>query len=228
MGTERDVTRRGVTAGGVTGDDVGRRRKPRPCAGGARLERAGSGAAAVIVVALAFGVLLAAPAHAAEAPKEQPIAVVASGEGIAPGAPAWVRQHVSEVLSGKRTGQAAAGSRRLSKVQRTSWIGCKTVWAYRGYNHWLGYTLFRYYQQVSWCSNGYGIYSYARDRWPETHVGWRFNGHIGSSITGGSSSRSAWTQGSFSFCVGSCYDHKYPWVLIDVNYNGGWNAYAGG
>jgi len=40
--------------------------------------------------------------------------------------------------------------------------------------------------------------------------------------------KSAWTQGSFAFCVGGCFDHKYPWVLIDVNVNGGWNAYAGG
>ena len=221
MVTESDVGR-----GGVTGGDVGEGAS-KPCAVGGRLEPTGFGKAAAIVVSLAFALLVAAPAPAADAPREQPVGVVASGEGIAPGAPAWVRQHVAEVLSGKRTGHAA-GSRRLSKVQRTSWIGCKTVWAYRGYNHWLGYTLFRYYQQVSWCSNGFGIYSYSRDRWPETHVGWRFNGHIGSSVTGGSSSRSAWTQGSFSFCVGSCYDHKYPWVLIDVNSSGGWNAYAGG
>ena len=203
-----------VTKGGFAACNTGRRRV-----------RAGW---AVLLTLTAVLVVVAAPASAAERPERDAIPVVASGEGIAPGAPEWVRQHVAEVLAGRGGGQTTARSRKLAGVQRTSWIGCKTVWAYRGYNHWLGYTLFRYYQQVSWCSNGYGISSYARHRWPETHAGWRFNGHIGSSITGGSSSRSAWTQGSFSFCVGSCYDHKYPWVLIDVNSQGGWNAYAGG
>jgi hypothetical protein len=178
------------------------------------------------LLTLVVALLVAAPAGAKEKPEKDAVAVAASGEGLAPGAPAWVRDHVAEVTGGK----APLGpvSRSLSGTKRASWYGCKTVWAYRGYNHWLGYTLFRYYEQVSWCSNGLSIYSYGRDRWPETHVGWRFNGHIGSSITGGSTSRSAWTQGSFSFCVGGCYDHKYPWVLIDVNVNGGWNAYTGG
>jgi hypothetical protein len=182
----------------------------------------------VVVLATAVLLLVAAPASAARSPERDPVPVTATGEGIAPGAPAWVRQHVADVLAGKGGGGSTTASRRLAGAQRTSWVGCKTVWAYRGYNHWLGYTLFRYYQQVSWCSNGFGIYSYVRDRWPETHVGWRFNGHIGSSLSGGSTSRSAWTQGSFAFCVGGCFDHKYPWVLIDVNVNGGWNAYAGG
>ena len=49
--------------------------------------------------------------------------------------------------------------------KRAAWFGCRDVYAYRGYNHFAGYNLFRYYQQVSWCSNGYSIYSWSRFRW---------------------------------------------------------------
>lgn len=184
--------------------------------------RCAAGVALVAALVLAGVAAAAPPAPGEKKPETELVPVESSGEGIAPGAPQWVRERVAEILAG------TPKPRTLSRTKRSSWYGCRTVWAYRGYNHWLGYTLIRYYEQVSWCSNGFSIYSYSRERWPETHVGWRFNGHIGSSITGGSYSRSAWTQGSFSFCVGACYDHKYPWVLIDVNLYGGWNAYTGG
>ncbi len=181
------------------------------------------------ILAVTVALVVAAPAAASEPAKEkekpakQIVPVTSSGEGLAPGAPDWVAQHVAEVTA---TGPEAPASPAGAQV--TMAIGCRTVWAYRGYNHWLGYVLIRYYEQVSWCSNGFGIYSFGRDRWPETHVGWQFNGHIGSSITGGSYSRSAWTQGSFSFCIGACYEHKYPWVMISVNADLDWNVNTGG
>lgn len=173
------------------------------------------------VVAALVLAAFAAPAGAKDPPAKEPVPVSASGEGIAASAPEWVRRHVAEV-----TGTPAP--RATARLRRVAWIGCRTVWAYRGYNNWLGMTLFRYYQQVSWCSNGFSIYSFGRDRWPETHLGWRFDGHIGSSITGGSYSRSAWTQGSFAYCLAICYDHKYPWVTISVNADGDWNYGTGG
>lgn len=188
----------------------------------------------ILLLALVAVLAVAGPASGKE--KERPqdsVAVSASGVGIAPNAPDWVRERIAAIHAGRieqaEIPEASGMTARAPQALRpASWIGCRSVYAWRGYNHLLGYNLFRYYQQVSWCSNGFGIYSYVRDRWPETHVGWRFNGHIGSSLSGGSTSRSAWTQGSFAFCVGGCFDHKYPWVLIDVNVNGGWNAYAGG
>jgi hypothetical protein len=175
--------------------------------------------------AIALCVLVvAAPAAAKDGdPDREPVAVSRAGEGVAPGAPEWVRRHVAEV-----TGAAPSAPRAFARARRTAWIGCRTVWAYRGYDNWLGMTLLRYYEQVSWCSNGFSIYSYGRDRWPETHYNWQFDGHIGSSITGGSYAKSAWTQGSFSFCLGTCYDHKYPWVTINVNADGGWSYGTGG
>jgi len=51
----------------------------------------------------------------------------------------------------------------LQARSRASWYGCRSVWAYRGYDN-LGFNMFRYYQQVSWCSNGFSIYSWSRDR----------------------------------------------------------------
>ncbi len=191
---------------------------------------AGAALVAVVAALTVAGAAAAAPPGTGDRkPPKDAVAVAASGEGIAPGAPDWVRSRVAEVTGGAgHAGPPPPTSRTLARTKRAAWYGCKTVWAYRGYNHWLGYTLFRYYQQVSWCSNGFAIYSYSRERWPETHVGWRFNAHIGGSVSGGSTSRSAWTQGSFSFCLGGCYDHKYPWVLIDVNHNGGWSANTGG
>lgn len=173
------------------------------------------------VVATFVLAVSAAPAGAKDPPAKEPVPAVDAGEGIAPAAPEWVRRHVAEVT-------AKPAPRTTARVRRIAWTGCRTVWAYRGYNNWLGVMLFRYYEQVSWCSNGYWIYSFGRDRWPETNVGWQFNGHIGSSITGGTYSRSAWTQGSFAFCLGTCYDRKYPWVTITVNLNGGWDYNTGG
>lgn len=179
------------------------------------------------IVALCLVLIAAAPAAAKDRdPAKDVVAVSRSGEGIAPGAPAWVREHVSRVKAGI-TDEADVPTRALQRSKRAAWIGCRTVWAYRGANHFLGYTLFRYYQQVSWCSNGFGIYSYGRDRWPVVNAGWRFDGHIGSSINGNHLAKTAWTQGSFAFCLSSCL-YRYPWVTIRVSVDGDWTANYGG
>ena len=82
-------------------------------------------------------------------------------------------------------------------ASRATWIGCRDVWAYRGYDHFIGYNLFRYYQQVSWCSNGFSIYSWSRFRWPELNApGWGFGGHVDSYLGGSPTAKRAWTQGA--------------------------------
>ena len=116
----------------------------------------------------------------------------------------------------------------LQARSRASWYGCRSVWAYRGYDN-LGFNMFRYYQQVSWCSNGFSIYSWSRDRWPEINgPGWRFDGHIDSSLGGPTYRKDAWTQGSFHACVTWFCGQKVPWVSISVHLDGGYSYTTGG
>lgn len=174
----------------------------------------------------------AAPAAAKDRdPAKDAVPVANQGEGVAPGAPTWVREKIKKIHDGKiENGESEAPvSISPQARRRIAWIGCKDVWAYRGYDHFLGYNLFRYYQQVSWCSNGYTIYSWSRFRWPELNgPGWGFNGHIGTYLGGTTTAKQAWTQGSFSICVAGWCDYKVPWVNIDVNVYGGWSANTGG
>jgi hypothetical protein len=169
-----------------------------------------------------LALVVATPASAQEPPPLQSTtAVQGSGEGIAPSAPEAVRQRIRAVLTG------AEGMRTTQSARRTSWIGCRTIYAYRGYSNPIGMSLFRYYQQVSWCSNGFGIYSWSRERWPEiSGVGWRFDGHIGSSLGGSSTQKNAWTQGSFTGCIGFCQT-RVPWISLSVRVDGGWSWNTG-
>ena len=181
---------------------------------------------AVLVAALVALLVVAAPVGAKE--KLKPADVVttsASGEGIAPGAPEAVRERVKRILEGRSQGYvpgldvvgSALGPQR---VARANWIGCRTQWARRSLGSVLGYNYWHYYQQVSWCSNGFSIYSWSRDRWPEVNFpGWAFGGHIGSRLSGTSYRKEAWTQGSFYFCAGFC-SYYYPWVFQEVTANG--------
>lgn len=188
------------------------------------------GSACVIVWCLAFAV--AAPASAKEEdPTSSPVAVESSGVGIAPGAPDWVREKIGKIHAGKIENGAveATAARGPQRVRRIAWSGCRDVWAYRGYDHFLGWNLFRYYQQVSWCSNGFSIYSWSRFRWAELNgPGWAFDGHIGSYLGGSPTHKRAWTQGSFHACLAGWCDYKVPWVNIEVDVSGGWSAGTGG
>ena len=126
-----------------------------------------AGTSRFTLCATALALVLVLPAAAAaggerrDKKEKEIVAVSDSGVGVAPRAPEWVREQVAAIHAGKveRGGEHVGPGVGPQTRNRISWYGCKDVWAYRGYDHWLGYNLFRYYQQVSWCSNGYTIYS---------------------------------------------------------------------
>jgi hypothetical protein len=184
------------------------------------------------VVALCLMLVVAAPAAAKDKdPAKNPVAVAASGEGIAPRAPEWVRERIKKIHEGQIENGGSDVSRPNTPQARTrtAWYGCRDVWAYRGYDHYFGYNLFRYYQQVSWCSNGFSIYSWSRFRWAELNgPGWSFDGHVDSYLGGSSTHKRAFTQGAFHACYYGWCDYKVPWVNIDVYIDGGWSANTGG
>ena len=186
-----------------------------------------------LLVVLAAGLVCAGPAGAKDRERpSDPVAVSGSGVGIAPGAPEWVRERIAAIHAGRieaGDSEGPATVRTPQAARRAAWFGCRDVYAYRGYNHFLGYNLFRYYQQVSWCSNGYSIYSWSRFRWAEVNFpGWGFDGHVDSNLGGSTTHKYAFTQGQFHSCYFGWCDYKTPWVLIDVYVSGDWSADAGG
>jgi len=88
----------------------------------------------------------------------------------------------------------------------------------------FGSKLWSYHQTIEWCWNGSTITSLYRNRWAEIHdFTWVFHDHIGDSTSGGigSWSYTAFTQGSFSQCLGSeCWTYQYPWLEQRVYANG--------
>ena len=174
-----------------------------------------------VAAAGAAALLVAAPSAAQDPPTfAAATATQGVGVGIPSNAPAAVKERLAGVLSGADVRSPAGAARR-------SWIGCRSVYAWRGYNNPLGMSLFRYYQQVSWCSNGFSIYSWSRERWPEiSGPGWRFDGHIGSSLGGSPTQKHAWTQGSFTGCMFGYCQTKVPWISITVRVDGSysWNT----
>ncbi len=189
------------------------------------------GVVVVLATTLAVVLAVASPATAKDKGPKPIVPVASSGEGIAPRAPDWVREQIESIHAGAiENGEPASGERSLQRARRAAaWIGCRDVWAYRGYDHFIGYNLFRYYQQVSWCSNGFSIYSWSRFRWPELNApGWGFGGHLDSYLGGSSTAKRAWTQGQFQACVAGWCNYRVPWVNIEVDVNGGWSANTGG
>ena len=187
------------------------------------------GIVVVLAAVLAAALAVASPATAKDKGPTPVVPVSSSGEGIAPSAPDWVRQQVESIHAGAiESGEPESGE-RSPEGMRASWFGCRDVWAYRGYDHFIGYNLFRYYQQVSWCSNGFTIYSWSRFRWPELNgPGWGFDGHVDSYLGGSPTAKRAWTQGQFHTCIAGWCDYKAPWVNIEVGVDGGWSANTGG
>lgn len=100
--------------------------------------------------------------------------------------------------------------------------GCDDGCDSRKYEVWgenrLGYKLWSYFQTIDWCYDGSKVTSKTRLRWGEVHtLGWKYNGHIGNTESGGvdQSSYRAWTQGSFELCLGGdigCIQSCYPWI----------------
>ena len=181
---------------------------------------------AVLVAALVALLVVAAPVGAKEKLKPDDIVVTsASGEGIAPGAPDAVRERVKKLLEGRSRGyvpgiDSPASLLGPQAVARANWIGCRTQWARRSAGSVLGYNYWHYYQQLSWCSNGFSIYSWSRERWPDINFpGWAFGGHIGGSLGGTHYRKEARTQGSFHYCAGFC-NYIYPWVYQAVTADG--------
>ena len=82
--------------------------------------------------------------------------------------------------------------------------------------NFLHVDLWAYFQKIKWCYRGGKITSAERvNRWGEVYFpGWRFQGHIGSAISGGRGKNNfrAWTQGKFQLCVSTCVLTKLPWV----------------
>lgn len=107
--------------------------------------------------------------------------------------------------------------------------GCKTVQIYR-YRSAPAGTLWKYLEQQGWCYSGTKITSrYDYRRWPCcVNIGWKWEGHIGLSRSGGSWHWDNWTQGSFSFgCAVGCLDWDYPWLDLDIYGDGGWSYSTG-
>lgn len=184
------------------------------------------------LLALCVALVVSGPAGAKEKEKPRdPVAVSGSGVGVAPNAPDWVRERIAAIHAGKVENGGADGPAALigpHARRPTTWFGCRDVYAWRGYNN-FGTNLFRYYQQVSWCSNGFSIYSWSRFRWAELNFpGWAFDGHVGSYLGGSTTHKTAFTQGQFHACYFGWCDYKAPWVTIDVYLNGGWGASSGG
>ena len=105
--------------------------------------------------------------------------------------------------------------------------GCRSVYAWRNYKTWYGYELWRYNLQVDWCYTGSTVYKLNRSRWVNCcGPGWSFDGHVGTSFqSGGSYSARSFTQGKFSFFLGT--NNQYPWISITVYANGGYSWATG-
>lgn len=184
----------------------------------------------LLAIAVALAVAGPAGAKEKERPKD-PVAVSGAGVGVAPNAPDWVRERIAAIHGGAIEQGGMDGPSALAgpNARRpASWFGCKDVYAWRGYNN-FGTNLFRYYQQVSWCSNGFSIYSWSRFRWAEVNFpGWAFDGHVDSYLGGAATHKTAFTQGQFHACYFGWCDYKVPWVVIDVYVTGNWSANSGG
>jgi hypothetical protein len=113
----------------------------------------------------------------------------------------------------------------VSKVKHSevvSSVGCHDGCDSRTYEEWgeniFGVKLWSYFQTIDWCYDGSKVTSKTRLRWGEVHtLGWKYNGHIGNTESGGVDQLTyrAWTQGSFDLCLGGdigCIQSCYPWI----------------
>ncbi len=112
--------------------------------------------------------------------------------------------------------------------------GCKSYQVRVDWYNVYGQTLFSYFQKIDWCYDGSKITNNpTRLRWGEVYAPlWSFDGHIGSSESGGINQWSyrAWTQGKFKLCMGGdigCIQYKYPWIDMTVYGDGSHSSSSG-
>ena len=96
-----------------------------------------------------------------------------------------------------------------------------------------GYVVFRYFQDMGWCSNGSTITSITwKNRHAETDfLGWNFSQVPTDWPTSGGVGSSSWrlyTQGTFSFCLPACIQWRYPWLDMTAHANGTGTGSVGG
>jgi len=141
---------------------------------------------------------------------------------------AAITQEIDQVNPASATGYAAARTEAgtpLSADVTTLSLSCWT-WTVgvKGTNIW-GSTLWKYFQEIYWCRDGYRVwYTSVVRRWGETYwPGWSYKGVINRWSYGGSG-YTYWTVGSQGhFCFVSyfdCVQDKYPWVEQTVRGSG--------
>jgi hypothetical protein len=175
-----------------------------------------------IVAVAALGAALfvgyaATPAHAAPSQAVDPKDAVAA-----------ITKDVDQVsaatAAGYATASAEAGAPASPQVTTLS-LSCWT-WTVgvKGTNI-FGSTLWKYFQEIYWCRDGYRVwYPSVIRRWGETYwPGWSYKGVISRWSYGGGG-YTYWTVGSQGhFCLISyfdCVQDKYPWVEQTVRGNG--------
>jgi hypothetical protein len=96
-----------------------------------------------------------------------------------------------------------------------------------------GFVVFRYFQDMGWCSNGATITSLT---WHNRHgevdfFGWNWSQVPTDWPTYGGVGYSTWrsfTQATFSFCLPVCAQYRYPWLDMTAHANGTGTGSVGG
>lgn len=189
-----------------------------------QLRRVAAMAAIGVVFAVAFN---ASPAHAdatsTDALTEASVATVETGVSA-----------TTSVSAADYTSALASAGTTLSTEQQASLasLSCWTWTVWRYAKNLIGSTLWKYFQKIYWCRNGYRVYyPSVQRRWGEVYwPGWSYKGVISRWSYGGSG-YTYWQVGSQAhFCLiqyFSCVQNRYPWVEQIVRGNG-YNTYTTG
>jgi hypothetical protein len=174
------------------------------------------------VLPLLFMMLAAAPAYGAGPTSDGPPAPVSAQDAMP--AEEWSEE--------PDPAAEALYADSLDSLTGSYPVRCKRVRAARVHTNGAWNDLWKYWQQQGFCHNGSRVTSlYDWRRWPCcVDPGWKFEGHVGRTRSGGAGqwSYSTWTQGHFSFgCSIQCLSHSYPWVRLTVRGNGTWTKSTG-
>lgn len=174
----------------------------------------------VTVVAAAFFVALAAPpAHADSSKAVDRAAEVAQVVGdIDAVAPVSAAEYA---VAREAVGAPLSQQDQASVLALSCWTWTVSVRA----TNIFGSTLWRYFQRIYWCRDGYRVwYPSVQRRWGEVYwPGWEYKGVIDRWSYGGHG-YTYWTVGSQShFCLiayFSCVQNRYPWLEQTVRGSG--------